>query len=493
MPKLASLLLLSTLALAETRPDVSSIVSRAQHLVETGQLAQAQQLLDGALRNLPGNPDLEFGLGMVYLRERNWEKAIEHYQTSLKASPKRAKTLFYLSEAYFENSDFHKACDTLAETVNIDPKDALVRQKYGEYLASRLASRNQGLQQLQKAHQLNPELPRIDFDIGKAQFDLTDYPSASESFQRELVKKPGDGEASFFLAEANSKLGNWQKARQAYESSLAHGYNVAPAYYGLGKTLVQLEDFNGSLAPLQHSLALQPSLIEAHFQLSKAYQRLGMLDDARHETKLFAAMNGRVNTAQESRAPELDDAWKYLKPLLAEQKEPQALTYLTKLSDADPVNFGNPAYLLGEMYFTLGRVEDARRMLLTASNQSPNDAHVAAYLGIVQLASGESDAAERSLTTALSLDQDEPLALIGLGGIRYRQERWADAITYLERSRTADPNALLLLCAAYLRTGKTDEALLTAEVIRAFASDSPSLLESLDELLNRYARGKSTS
>jgi tetratricopeptide (TPR) repeat protein len=493
MARLATLLLLSAFATGQTRPDVRSIVLRGQRLAETGQLAEAQQLYESAVRDFPDNSDLRFELGMVYLRERNWGKAIENYEHSLSANPNRVKALFYLAEAYSMNSDLGRARQTLAKAVDLAPDDAQVRQKYGEYLAAKLETRSEGLRQLQKAHQLNSNLPRIDFDIGKAQFDLTDYPSATDSFETELKKTAGDGEAGFFLAESSARLGNWEKSRQYYEYALAHGYADSSTYYGLGRALVELDDFGPSIALLQRALALRPSLIQAHFQLGRAYQRLGRLEEAGQENKLFAAMSGRIDTSSETRGPELEETWKHVKPLLADHKEQEALEYLAKLPNIDPASAGSSHYLLGEMYFTLGRNDDARRVLLTASKLSPDDAQIAAYLGMMQLASGEISAGEQSLHSALTLDAANPLALIGMGGVRYRQERWQDAIQYLERSRTADPNSLFLLCDAYFRVGKREDALLTAEVIRALGADQRSLLDSVDQLLKRYQSGEPRS
>jgi tetratricopeptide (TPR) repeat protein len=182
----------------------------------------------------------------------------------------------------------------------------------------------------------------------------------------------------------------------------------------------------------------------------------------------------------------MEEAWKHVKPLLAENKEQQALEYLGKLPDTDVASPGSSYYLLGEMYFTLGRNDDAARALLTASKLSPNDAQIVAYLGMMQLASGQISAGEQSLEAALTLDAANPLALVGMGGIRYRQGQWQDAIQYLERSRTADPNSLFLLCDAYFRVGKKQDALLTAEVIRALGADQQTLMDSVDELLKRY-------
>jgi lipoprotein NlpI len=146
------------------------------------------------------------------------------------------------------------------------------------------------------------------------------------------------------------------------------------------------------------------------------------------------------------------------------------------------------------MYYSMGRKDDAKRVLAIARAKAPKSPRIAAYLGMVQLSAGEAVAAEDSFRSALALDSTETLALIGMGGIRYQQQRWPEAIEDLEKSRTADPDALFLLCDAYYRIGKPEQAALTAEVIRALGADRKPLLDDLDRLMaqhrsNRAAEG----
>jgi tetratricopeptide (TPR) repeat protein len=241
-----------------------------------------------------------------------------------------------------------------------------------------------------------------------------------------------------------------------------------------------------AIDPLRRALSVQPSLIQSHFQLARAYRQLGRAEDAQHETKLFAAMNGRIDTSKELQGPEEERAWREVKPLLEKHEEQKALDYLAALPS--PSNRGYAYYLLGAMYFSAGQRESARRMLAKAATLAPQEARVQAFLGMMQMSSGDLKAAEDSLQSALRLESDQPLALIGMGGLRYQQQHWTEAISYLEKSRTADPNTLLLLCDAYFRMGNKDEALLTAEVVRAFASDRPEVMNNLNDLIQRYER-----
>jgi tetratricopeptide (TPR) repeat protein len=467
----------------QARPDVATVLQQGAMLVGADRLTEAQDLYEKALRGSPDDPDLRFELGMVFFRQHNWSKAVENYRSSLSSRPGRIKPLFYLAEAYFMESDLDRARETIAQAARIAPDDAQVCQKYGEYLSATLETRKDGLSWLEKARRLNPGLVRIDFEIGKTHFELTDFQSASSSFGVALEKDARNGEAAFYLAESWANLGDWEKARDFYTYALTHGYTNGPAYYGLGRAQVELGEFEAGVGTLQRAVAVQPSLIKAHFQLSRAYRQLGRTKDAQDETRLFDAMTDRVDTSIELTGSEEEQAWKQVKPLLEANKEQEALELLAKLPVADGPDHDEPHYMLGTMYYSMQRKDDAKRVLTIARTKAPKSARIAAYLGMVQLSSGEAAAAEDSFQSALALDSADALALIGMGGIRYQQQRWSDAIQYLEKSRTADPDALFLLCDSYYRIGKPDEGLLTAKVIRALGAEREPLLDKLERLV----------
>jgi tetratricopeptide (TPR) repeat protein len=493
MKTLVAFLLMSALMSKQDRPEVAAVLRQGTQLVVTGQLTAAQELYEKTLSRFPGDPDLTFELGMVYFRQHNWAKAAENYRSSISGRPGRVKPLFYLAQAYFMESNQDLARETIAQAASIAPNDPQVCQKYGEYLSAALETRREGLSWLQRAQRLSPGLARIDFEIGKARFELTDFQSAASSFETALKNKSSDGQAAFFLAESRAKLNNWEQAREHYSYALAQGYVNGPTYYGLGRALVELGEYEVALAPLQRALAMQPSLIQAHFQLGKAYRQLGRTEAARYETRLFGAMTNRIDTSRELKSAEEENAWKHVKPLLEAYKEKEALEVLAKLPDSDRLDREEPHYLLGVIYYSMGRKEDAKRMLIIARTQAPKAARVAAYLGLVELSCAEVGAAEESLLSALALNSTEVLALIGIGDIRYQQQRWAEAVEYLEKSRTADPGTLYMLCDAYFRIKRTEEALLIAEVIRALGSDNKTLLKAVDELLNLHKADRQPS
>ena len=482
MRALTTFLLLSAFAIGQNVPDRTAILRHGESLVATNQLAAAEGLYENALRDFPDDAELRYELGMIFFRQQKWTKAIEIFRKSASEQPGEVKPLFYLAQSYFMTSDLDRARQTMAQAAVIAPKDAQVCQKYGEYLSATLDNRKEGLAWLKKARNLNTGLPRIDFEVGKTEFEITDYINATLSLEQALKKNPNDGEAAFYLGEAQSSLNDWARAREYYSYALARKYVRSEAYYGLGRADVALAEYTAAVDPLNQAIAMQPSLINAHLQLAKAYRRLGRTAQAEKENRLFAAMTDRVDTSRRLSTSE-ERAWKEVKPLLEANKEEEALQLLAKMPVAEAHGPGGALYLLGVMYYSMGRNDDAKRVLALAQKAAPDSANIAAYLGMVQLSSEEASAAENSFQSALALDSNEALALIGLGGLRYQQKRWADSVRYLERSRTADPRTLFILCDAYYRDGRPEQAELTAEVIRAFGTDNKPLLGELDRLI----------
>ena len=472
---------------------VPSLLTQGEALIHAGQLIPAQELFEKALLRFPDNPDLSFDLGMAFFLQHNWPKAIENYKKSLLIKPDQGDPLFYMAQAYYQSSEPNLAIEAIARAVELAPDNPDYCQEYGEYLAENMDKRLDGLKWLKKAQSLNPNLDRIDFDIGMAQFNLNDLRSAAASFQAVLKKDPANGEAAFYLGDSLSGIGDWEEARDSYNYALSHGTSSAFAYYGLGAALVQLGSYEAALAPLKNALELDPSLKKAHFQLSKAYRQLGRVEEAQREAKLFEVLDqagSSSSTYAEFQAATQTPAWAHVKALLEENKEQEALDYVAKLpsrvqNNAQSLNPG-PYYLLGVVYHTMGRMDDAKRVLAIARAKTPTNAQIPAYLGVVQLSTGEVDQAEKSCDTALALDPTNELALIVLAHIRYKQQRWEDVIAYLERSHTANPGALYMLCDAYFRVGKTSQAIFTAEAIRTLAADNRGLLDDLDQLVKLH-------
>jgi cytochrome c-type biogenesis protein CcmH/NrfG len=147
------------------------------------------------------------------------------------------------------------------------------------YLAGDEASAEHAFQEL---FQRFPASPNAHFLYGYLLFP-TDPDAALAEFQRELQISPSNADADVMTAWAflikNAAAEALPYARKAAEQEPA----VPSAQLVLGKSLLETGELNGGMEHLEKALQLEPSNLETHLALAKAYSKSGRREDARRE------------------------------------------------------------------------------------------------------------------------------------------------------------------------------------------------------------------
>jgi tetratricopeptide (TPR) repeat protein len=459
------------------------VLSRGSALEQRGEYRRAKAVYLAGLREFPRSGELSFRIGTIYLREGNWPQAIASLEQAAQSRPTHVDTLYYLAQAYYLDGQHGVARERLLRALAFAPRRADVTQKYGEYLCEDKQCQ-QGLPYLLKAQRLDPSLRDIEFDIGMAYHRQAAIPEAQRHLEIALKSDPGNLVAARFLADILGRQQQWDQARDLYRRVLAREPNNAWALYGLGRSLLALDDAQGAIGPLRHALAADPTIAEAHFQLGRAFRQLGRRDEEERELSTFKAMRahspGSPSGVNSDRTPAETRMWDECRRLLREGSESDALAYLDSVLTGDAQD---SHYLLGVLYLSLGRNTDAVRMLAGVAARYPEDPDILAFLGRAYVAAGNLEAAEATLARARALRPDGELVLIGAGELELARKRPDQAILYLEESKTSQVPALLKLCRAYVLTNDRAKALETAELVRAFGKDDPASLRELDSIL----------
>jgi hypothetical protein len=74
-------------------------------------------------------------------------------------------------------------------------------------------------------------------------------------------------------------------------------------------------------------------------------------------------MNGRTDSSSELTTPENQKEWLHVRPLLEVGREPEAREYLSETGATRRPDLSQANFLLGAMYFSMGRNADAQRVL----------------------------------------------------------------------------------------------------------------------------------
>ncbi|HYN05667.1 MAG TPA: tetratricopeptide repeat protein [Vicinamibacteria bacterium] len=458
----------------------SSHLLRALALDELGRWDEAQRSYEAALRIAPKDPQIQARLGMHFVRRERWADAIPPLERSV-AGAEDALTLFYLSQAYFQTQNKGKALETIERCARLAPDNPTMLLKLGEYRAQ-MGKHSPALEALLRVQKLNLDEPGLDLALGNTYLSLLEVENARTALERALQKDPKNPAVISALASACSKARDHAAARRYYQQVLDLGYDDAEYHLGLGAALLGLGENEAAIVQLNEAISRKPRLEEAHFHLARAYQAAGHAEESRRELGLFRALKASPLDPPEERSELERDLWRQAEALVREGKEKEALKLLTHTN----VKGNTPEYLVGALYYRLGRLPDAERLLAQAAEGSPNLPNVRTYLALAYVEQGRLAEAEAILPGELERNPREPLVLMAMGLLRFRQERWADAARYLSDSRVVDPGVLLRLCEAQIRLGQPSQAQDTARVVTALAAGKPDTMTALENMFERH-------
>ena len=418
-------------------------------LEQMGYADQAEASYEEALKLAPDDADLLYTVGVAKLVDGDRDQAIELFTKRLLQTPQDGDTLFYLAQAYHLKGDNDSALKTIKKSLEAEPDNAMVWQKYGELLCSS-GDNTTALTWLTKAQKADPTLDRIDFDLGIASFKNEAFENAAQYADKAVTLNPNDVKALSLLAESDVRLAQWKAAEAPFKQILAAKPDDISALLGLGHCELELQDDQAAIDTLNRLLQQDQTILPAHFYLSRAYAGLGLKAEAQHESDLHSKLveqSGSVIPADQRKSERATLV--QARELLTDNREADAVKLFHERAKGPTATPGAPELLVGVVYLYMGRLADAERCLRKALTTEPGvrDAH--SYLGVLALQQGDLDGAERELKTELASQPNSQLATSELGEVRYRQQRWAEAVDQIVKSRTVSP-ALLYTCSATL-------------------------------------------
>lgn len=169
--------------------------------------------------------------------------------------------------------------------------DALARA-LADYRAGNHVKAMRALRQLLRAYPDHAETANL---LGAASLAAGDARQAVEAFERAARLRP-TASHNYNLGQAYATLGQWQRAKDAYDAALTQDPTHAGALAGLGTLRRQEGDRDGALDCLRRAVQLAPASPSTHYNLALALNEAG--DHAAAETAARTVIGLRPDHAQ---------------------------------------------------------------------------------------------------------------------------------------------------------------------------------------------------
>jgi tetratricopeptide (TPR) repeat protein len=459
-------------------------------LQDAGHSAEAGATFEEGLKYAPNDPDLLFETGIYKLATGDKADALKLLEYCAKLQPRDGDTFFYLAQAYHLNGHDDEAIRAIERGAQLEPDNAAVWQKYGE-LQCTGSDCAQGLKLLEKAQQMDATLPRLDYDIGSADYKLMDLAGAEQSLSRAVASHPDDAIALDLLASTEIRLSNWQAAKEDYTRLSTYKPSDPDVLLSLGHCEVELKDYATAVSTLQQLLRFAPERFVAHFYLSRAYAAMGNADAAQHEAALHQLMMSQATFIGLSgvEARESKIAAQAQELLKAHRKDEARQLYLNSFKGTT-ASVADSWVFVGKLELYSDKGAEGIKDLNHALELDPRVHGAHTYEGIYDLKLGSLDRAEAEFKAELANDPSYQLAIAEMGEVRYHEQQWQEAANYLAKSKTVTPELIYLLCDAYFHLNRPADADLNAESAAVYGRHDPQFMRGLIDLLQRNGQNE---
>lgn len=226
-----------------------------------------------------------------------------------------------------QRRQLQRAADLFAQVCKLDPGDgeswtalAMVHGELGRYRDAERCCR--------RALQIDPNLGRAHYVLGKVLKAMKDSAGAVAHFERALALKAGGAELYNDLGNALLQAGRPRHALDSYNQALCLSPGYTRALFNLGGLRQMLGQPDQALACYRRALALEPDNVQFHYMVALVSTVSGAFDEALdHYGQMLRLEPGNLDAVAGiasvyDRRGEHETAYEWLRPHLQERPSP---------------------------------------------------------------------------------------------------------------------------------------------------------------------------
>ncbi len=389
---------------------------------------------------------------------------------------------FIIGTAYMKNKEFDKALEPLKSALCKEPNNLGTLNSLGTcYMAS--GNTAKAISTYEKALEINPKAPMAYYNIGSAYQIQQNHSKAVEYLKKALEL---DEDESFLVALAMSevKLGQFENALKHYKqlallcpSKENYKYNIVTCYEALG-------DFNTAIKMLEGMVYVNPKYTLPAQKLASLYIKTNQLvkakeiydnillknkvtADVMHQYAILSSSLCDSDTAERmlkkviKMNPEIAKAHKdlgiiYLNKRLFDYAEDEFQTALKLAPNDFEILFEYGNYL-----YSISKNLEADRYYGEALEVEPNNVLALTFMGLNKLILNKLDEAYDYIMKAVKIEPNHEYVQFCTGRILYARGEYEDAKRYLVRAVEQNPDIETqnTLALTYFELGEYEQSL----------------------------------
>ena len=334
--------------------DPAQLFQAGQDALNQGRLDEAERDFHQVLALNPQAGGAYANLGVVYMRRKQWTKALEMLRKAERLLPHEAGIRLNIGLAYYRQNEFLKAIPPFESVLRDQPSALQPRHLLGlcYFFGERWADAADTLEPLwaQESGQLSYlyVLSIAAHRAGKKELD--------ERATAQLIKA-GEGSPEFhlFMGKAHLNLEQYDMALADFQAAAAANPTLTFVHFNLGLTYLKKQDYEHARDEFLKDAAVEPDLALNYDELGDVYSLLQQDGEAEKNYQEALRRDPRL----------VNSHFGLAKAYLREQKYPQALNAIDAAGRLDP-NRTDIHYVRGKVLIHMGRKEEGKKELETS-------------------------------------------------------------------------------------------------------------------------------
>ena len=266
---------------------------RGRTLLFDKKFADAAELLEQTVRMDPGAAYGYNALGIAYLEQAQFEKAIPAFRDAIRRTQHWSYPLHNEALAFVETGDSKSAIQAYQQAIRLTPQYSYLPYNLG-LVYQRLNRRKEAEAAYRRAMELAPDSAEPHNAIGTLQASEGKRAEAEASYLRALKSKPDLLPARHNLALLLAKeKGREQEAIDLWRANLRQAPDYVPSHLSLAGFLADRGDNTDAIEEYRAVLALRPEYIAARVALARLLVKSGDSENAIKELQRAAESNPR--------------------------------------------------------------------------------------------------------------------------------------------------------------------------------------------------------
>ncbi len=338
--------------------DPAQLFQQGQDALNHGRIDEAERTFREVMALNPRLAGAYANLGVVYMRRKQWTKALEMLDKAERLAPQVAGIRLNIGLAYYRQNEFLKAIPQFESVVHDQP-DAL-----------------------QPRHLL-----------GLCYFFAERWADAANTLQPLWTRESTQLNYLYVLSIAAHRAGLKELDAQATEQLVKAGEGSPEFHMLIGKGHLNLEQYDMALTELQAAVRGDPKLPFAHFNLGLTYLKKQNYEQARDEFLKDAAVEPDLALNYD----ELGDVYSFM------QHDGDAEKSYREALRRDP-RLSNSYVGLAKMYQRQEKYAEALSAISAAEKLAPDASNIHYLRGQVLLRMGRKEEGKKEMETSIDMD-----------------------------------------------------------------------------------------